>query len=38
MADGFKNKALAKQEGKPVMEKTWKIIINSAYGFWGLNW
>lgn len=38
MGDGFKFKAQAKAVDKPVMEKTWKIVINSAYGFFGLRW
>lgn len=38
MSDGFKNKAEAKRNGQSVMEKTWKIVINSAYGFFGLKW
>jgi hypothetical protein len=38
MKDGFENKAQAKKDKQPVMEKTWKIMINSAYGFWGLRW
>ena len=38
MKDGFKLKAEAKKNGEPVMEKTWKIVINSCYGFFGLRW
>ena len=38
MKDGFKKKAEAKRNNEPVLEKTWKICINSGYGFWGLNW
>lgn len=38
MSDGFKLKAEAKANGQPVLEKTWKIVINSAYGFFGLRW
>jgi DNA polymerase elongation subunit (family B) len=38
MKDGFKRKAEAKANDNPVMEKTWKIVINSAYGFFGLRW
>ena len=38
MKDGFERKALEKEKGNAVMEKTWKIVINSAYGFFGLRW
>jgi hypothetical protein len=38
MTEGFANKAQAKADGQSVMEKTWKIVINSAYGFFGLRW
>lgn len=38
MSDGFKLKAESKKKGESVMEKTWKIVINSAYGFFGLRW
>lgn len=37
MEDLFKKKAQAKEEGKPGLSKTWKIIINSLYGVWGLK-
>lgn len=37
MEDLFKKKAQAKQDGKPGLSKTWKIIINSLYGVWGLK-
>lgn len=33
----FKKKAEAKEQGKPGLSKTWKIIINSLYGVWGLK-
>lgn len=38
MEDGFRLKAESKAQGKSVMEKTWKIMINSGYGFWGIRW
>jgi hypothetical protein len=38
MYDGFTLKAAAKKDGKPILEKTWKIVINSVYGFFGLKW
>ena len=38
MEDGFQLKADAKANGQSVLEKTWKIVINSAYGFFGLRW
>jgi len=37
MNDGFKAKAVAKKEGKKALAQAHKIIINSGYGFWGLN-
>lgn len=37
MEDLFKKKAQAKADGKPGLSKTWKIIINSLYGVWGLK-
>jgi len=37
MEDLFKKKAKAKEDGKPGLSKTWKIIINSLYGVWGLK-
>ena len=37
MEDLFKKKAQAKEDGKPGLSKTWKIIINSLYGVWGLK-
>lgn len=33
----FKMKAEAKENGNPALSKTWKIIINSLYGVWGLR-
>ena len=38
MKEGFVKKAEAKKAGKTIMSKTWKIVINSAYGFFGLKW
>lgn len=38
MKDGFEFKAENKKLGNEVLEKTWKIIINSGYGFWGLRY
>ena len=38
MTDGFKFKAEAKRNGQPILERTFKQIINSIYGFWGLRW
>ena len=38
MKGGFKYKAEHKYLGNSVLEKTWKIIINSGYGFWGLKY
>lgn len=38
MKDGFLKKAENKRLGKTVLEKTWKIVINSCYGFFGLRW
>lgn len=35
--DAFKNKAVAKKNGKSALSKAYKIIANSGYGFWGLN-
>lgn len=33
----FQKKAEAKNEGNDTLSKTWKIIINSLYGVWGLK-
>jgi hypothetical protein len=33
----FVKKAQAKEQGHEALEKTWKIIINSLYGVWGLK-
>jgi hypothetical protein len=38
MQEGFELKAASKACGQSVMEKTWKIMINSGYGFWGIGW
>ena len=38
MKEGFKLKAENKANGNNVLEKMFKIIINSAYGFFGLRW
>jgi len=38
MTDGFQLKARATRDDQPVLTKTWKILINSAYGFFGLKW
>lgn len=38
MTDGFKLKAESKNNGQPILEKTWKQVICSAYGFFGLRW
>ena len=35
--DGFEKKGTAKAEGKSGLAQVYKIIINSGYGFWGLN-
>ena len=35
--DGFEKKGKAKAEGKPALAQSYKIIVNSGYGFWGLN-
>ena len=35
--DGFKRKADAKRAKNPALKATWKIILNSGYGFWGLR-
>jgi len=35
--EGFEKKGKAKAEGKPALAQSYKIIINSGYGFWGLN-
>lgn len=35
--DGFKKKGEAKAAGKPALTQVYKIIINSGYGFFGLN-
>jgi len=35
--DGFKRKADAKKAKNPTKKATWKIILNSGYGFWGLR-
>jgi len=37
MKSGFDKKATAKQNGDKALAQTWKIIINSGYGFWGLK-
>ena len=37
MLNGFNRKAEAKSNGDKAMAQTWKIIINSGYGFWGLR-
>ena len=34
---GFENKNKAKQNEQEALAFVWKIIINSGYGFWGLN-
>ena len=35
--EGFEKKGKAKAEGKSGLAQVYKIIINSGYGFWGLN-
>tara|TARA_R110000772_G_scaffold51915_1_gene119158 strand:+ start:3042 stop:6971 length:3930 start_codon:yes stop_codon:yes gene_type:complete len=35
--EGFEKKGKAKSEGKLALAQVYKIIINSGYGFWGLN-
>ena len=35
--DGFAKKGLAKENDKPALAQVYKIIINSGYGFFGLN-
>ena len=35
--DGFSRKGQAKADGKPALAQVYKIIINSGYGFFGLN-
>jgi DNA-binding HxlR family transcriptional regulator len=35
--DLFKKKSEAKKNGQSAIELTFKIIVNSGYGFWGLN-
>ena len=35
--DGFAKKGQAKKDGKPALAQVYKIIINSGYGFFGLN-
>ena len=36
-SDGVERKALAKKQYKLALALCWKVIINSGYGFWGLN-
>jgi hypothetical protein len=38
MSDGFKKKALAKKEGNESLETTFKLLINSGYGFFAYRW
>jgi hypothetical protein len=35
--EAFKRKAEAKKAGNKALAQVWKIIINSAYGFWGIR-
>ena len=35
--ESFKRKAEAKKAGNKALAQVWKIIINSAYGFWGIR-
>ena len=35
--EAFKHKAEAKNVGNKALVQVWKIIINSAYGFWGIR-
>lgn len=37
MTEGFKNKAEAKEQGCAALAKTYKILINSGYGFWAIR-
>ena len=35
--EAFKRKAEAKKAGNKALAQVWKIIINSAYEFWGIR-